>query len=77
MQEVQKWMADVLMCPPETLPPEQTPLSEIEGWDSLRHVGLILGLEKKLNEKLTADQIRGIVTVGDVVVILRQKGADG
>ena len=68
------WIAEVLMCAPEGLPAEATPLAEIDGWDSLRHVGLILGLEKKLNRKLTADQIQGITTLGDVVTILEQKG---
>ena len=73
MREVQEWIGDVLMCAPESLPPEHTPLSDIEGWDSLRHVSLILGLERKLNDKLTAEQIQGIVTLGDVASILRQK----
>lgn len=77
MAELQEWIADVLMCAPELLPPERTPLGEIEGWDSLRHVGLILGLERELNEKLTAEQIKGIVTVGDVAGLLRRKVVDG
>ena len=76
MLEVQKWIADSLTCDLEDLPPEDTPLREIEGWDSLRHLGLILGLERELNEKLTAEQIRGIVTLGDVAGILREKFAD-
>ena len=76
MREVQEWIADVLMCAPESLPAECTRLSEIEGWDSLRHVSLIVGLERKLNEKLTAEQIKGIVTLGDVAGILRQKVID-
>ena len=77
MPELLEWMADVLMCPIESLPPEATPLSEVEGWDSLKHVSLILGLERELNEKLTGDQIKKIVTVGDVVGILRRKVVDG
>ena len=76
MHELRKWIADVLMCEVDDLPPERTRLADIEGWDSLRHVGLIVGLEKKLNEKLTAEQIRGIVTLGDVVSILKQKAVD-
>lgn len=76
MRDVQEWLADMLMCAPEDLPPEYTPLAAVEGWDSLRHVSLILGLERKLNEKLTAEQIKGIVTVGHVSDILRQKVVD-
>jgi acyl carrier protein len=76
MHEVKEWIAYTLMCTLESLPPEDTPLSAIEGWDSLRHVSLILGLERRLNENLTAEQIQGIVTVGDVAGILGQKFPD-
>lgn len=76
MHNVQEWIADVLMCTPESLPPEHTLLTEIEGWDSLRHVSLILGLERALNEKLTAEKIQGIITLGDVAGILGQKATD-
>ena len=76
MGEVQEWIADVLIGAADNLPPACTRLSDIEGWDSLRHVSLIVGLEKKLNKKLTAEQIRGIITLGDVVSILEQKVVD-
>jgi acyl carrier protein len=65
------------MCLPESLPAARTPLSEIEGWDSLRHVSLILGLERELNAKLTGEQIKAIVTIGDVAGLLRRKVVDG
>ncbi len=74
--EAREWIADLLMCTPESLPPDVTPLREVEGWDSLRHVSLVLGLEQKRNKKLTADQIQNIVTVGDVLSILRQNVVD-
>ena len=76
MDDVWRWIADVLTCEADDLPPECTRLSDIEGWDSLRHVGLIIGLERRLNEKLTAEQIRGILTLGDVANILKQKVVD-
>lgn len=73
MHELGKLMASVLMCEPGTLPPESTPLREIKGWDSLKHVLLILGLEKHLNTKLTAEEIHEIVTLGDVACVLKRK----
>ena len=76
MRKVQEWIAEILMCAPESLPPEHTPLQEIEGWDSLKHVSLVVGLERKLGTKLTAAQIRGIVTLGDVADVLKQEVAD-
>jgi acyl carrier protein len=76
MREFEELMADVLTCKPEALPPESTPLRDIEGWDSLKHVLLVVGLENKLNAKLTAEEIQGIVTLADVAQVLRQKGID-
>lgn len=76
MDKAQEWIAEVLMCTPESLPPEQTPLRDVEGWDSLRHVALILGLERELNKKLTAEQIESIITLGDVIAVFRQKVVD-
>lgn len=74
--EVREWIAELLMCSADDLPPECTRLSDLEGWDSLKHVGLIIGLEKQLNAKLSAEQIRGIITLGDVTSILKQKAVD-
>ena len=76
MREFLELMADVLVCDPESLPPEYTPLRNIEGWDSLRHVLLVVGLENKLNMKLTAEEIQEIVTLADVARVLRGKGID-
>jgi acyl carrier protein len=76
MCDPQEWLADVLMCAPESLPAEHTPLNQIEGWDSLKHVSLILSLERTLNQKLSADQIRSIVTIRDLASVLERSAAD-
>jgi acyl carrier protein len=74
MRELEKLMTSVLMLESGTLPPESTPLRDIKGWDSLKHVLLVVGLEKHLNAQLTAEDIQGIVTLADVARVLRQKG---
>jgi acyl carrier protein len=76
MGELEELMASILMCDPGDLPPESTPLREIKGWDSLKHVLLVVGLEKHLNAQLSAEQIKGIVTLADVACVLRQKGVN-
>jgi acyl carrier protein len=76
MHEFQELMADILMCAPEDLPPESTPLRDIEGWDSLKHVQLVVRLEGRLGGRLTAEEIQGVVTLGDVARVLRQKGVN-
>lgn len=69
-------MSDVLMCEPEELPEASTPLRNIDGWDSLKHVMLVVSLEQKLNAKLTADEIQGMVNLADVARVLERKGVD-
>ena len=76
MRELDELMASILMCDLGDLPPESTPLRDIKGWDSLKHVLLVVGLEKRLNTQLSAEQIKGIVTLADVARVLRQKGID-
>jgi acyl carrier protein len=76
MHEFEELMADILMCAPEDLPPESTPLREVEGWDSLKHVQLIVRLEGLLGGKLTAEEIQGIVTLADVGRVLAEKGVN-
>jgi acyl carrier protein len=76
MRKLEELMASILMCGPGTLPPESTPLRDIKGWDSLKHVLLVVGLEKHLNAQLTAEEIQGIVTLADVACVLRQKGVN-
>jgi acyl carrier protein len=74
MRELEKLMTSVLMREAGTLPPESTALRDIKGWDSLKHVLLVVALEKHLNAQLTAEEIKGIVTLADVARLLRQKG---
>jgi acyl carrier protein len=76
MHDLQELIAGILMCEPEDLPPESTALRDLEGWDSLKHVLLVVQLESKLSEKLTAEEIQGMVTLADVSRVLREKGVN-
>jgi acyl carrier protein len=40
---------------------------DIEGWDSLAHVGIVVAIEKKIGRQFTTEQIDGVKTVGDLV----------
>lgn len=48
----------------------QTLLSEIEGWDSLKGVKLMLRIEEELDRELTESELEGIRSVGDVDRVL-------
>lgn len=76
MGEFQELMAGILMCEPDELPPDSTALRDLEGWDSLKHVMLVVSLEQRLNAKLTAEEIEGMVNLGDVARALEREGVN-
>ncbi len=76
MDDFREFMAGILACEQDDLPPDSTPLRNCEGWDSLKHVLLVVGVENKLDSKLTAEQIQGVQTIGDVARLFKEKAAN-
>lgn len=74
MQPLHDKTAELLGCDAGALPAEATALRDLDGWDSLKHVMLVLGLEREAGKKLSADEIKSVVTVGDVCRVLRENG---
>jgi acyl carrier protein len=46
---------------------------DIEGWDSLKHVMLILAIEEEFTVKFTTREVTTLRSVGRIVAQLRQK----
>jgi len=55
---------DELVVTPETA------AGDIEGWDSLMHVTLILNLEKAFKVKFTSTQVASLKNVGDLLKLI-------
>ena len=51
---------------------DSTPLSEIQNWDSLSTVALVLKMEEQIGRELTDDEVEGLQTLGDVEAILNR-----
>jgi acyl carrier protein len=49
-----------------------TKAADIEEWDSLNHIYLIVEIEKKYKIKFTTNQIQGWQSVGDIVKDLNE-----
>ena len=54
-----------------TLTAESTP-ADVEGWDSLAHVAIIIAVQKHIGRRFTTDQIEGLQSVGDLVRLAEQ-----
>jgi len=46
---------------------EKTTAADIEEWDSINHIYLIVGIEKKFKKKFTTTQIQNWKSVGDIL----------
>jgi acyl carrier protein len=51
----------------------QLSAKEVDGWDSLTHIRLILTVEKHFHIKLSVSEIGGLQNVGGLVDIIRQR----
>lgn len=52
---------------------ESTVANDIDEWDSLTHIQLIVAIEKHFNIKFTTSEIRNFKNVGDVCRALQVK----
>jgi acyl carrier protein len=57
---------------PVALHPEMT-ARDVEEWDSLAHVRLLLTIERKFQIKFSASEVGGLKTVGDLVLLIERK----
>jgi acyl carrier protein len=52
---------------------DSTTAADIDGWDSLTHINLIVQVEKEFKIKLTTAEVRGLKNVGDFVALIANK----
>lgn len=54
---------------------DATTADDIEGWDSLTHIDLIVQVEKTFRIKLSTGEVRGLKNVGDFIALVAKKAA--
>lgn len=52
---------------------ESTTAEDIEDWDSLTHIQLIVEIEKKFNVKFTTQEISSLKNVGEFIALVESK----
>lgn len=68
-------VADVLGIAPDRVVDSARP-GELANWDSVRHVNLIMRLEKQYGVSFDYAEMTRLTSVGDIRSALREKGAD-
>ena len=52
---------------------DSTTANDIEDWDSLEHIGLIVAIERKFNIKFNMGEITSLKNVGEMVDIIVER----
>lgn len=52
---------------------DTTTADDIEGWDSLEHINLVVAIEKNFGIKFNMDEVAKMQNVGEMVDIIMQK----
>ena len=52
---------------------ESTTADDVDGWDSMNHIFIVVELEKRFGVKFHAAEMEDLKNVGDLVALLTQK----
>ena len=74
-QKLQKIIGDVLEVDPEEIGPE-TAFVEDLGADSLDLFEMVMALEDEYSVEIPAEDLQNLLTVGDVMKYLKDKGVE-
>lgn len=72
MEKVRKLVAEVFQIKESDIT-SQTNMKNIDSWDSLTHMELIVSLEDEFGIEFTADEIMEMVDVGKIEKIVGEK----
>ena len=73
MITIQKIMSEVLRIPPERIQ-DSMHMRDVEEWDSLKHMELILTIERACGIELSGDEIAEMTSLSAIKAILAKHG---
>jgi acyl carrier protein len=73
-EQVEGLLADVLQIPAATITDELA-MKDLDVWDSLKHMELIVSLEQSFGIQLSFDDIVAMQSVGEIKRVLRERSA--
>jgi acyl carrier protein len=71
-EQVRTLAADVFQVAPEQISEASTP-EQIEGWDSVQHLNLILALETQFNVEFEPEEIEQMKSIGNFASLVETK----
>lgn len=73
-EKVEGLLAEVLQVPAAEINDDLS-MKDVEAWDSLKHMELVVSLEQTFGLQLTFDEIVAMQSVGEIKRVMRGKGA--
>jgi acyl carrier protein len=74
IRDIQPIFRDVLDIPDLQLT-RQSNASNVEGWDSLAHVNLVMAIEKRYKIKIALGELQDLKNVGEMADLIQKKTA--
>ena len=73
-RNVEQVVAEVLQMPP-TMVNDELAMQDVDVWDSLKHMELIVSLEETFGLRLTFEEIVTMQSVARIKRVLKERGA--
>jgi len=73
--KVEGVLAEVLQLPPSQITDDLT-MKDVEAWDSLKHMELIVALETALDVQLTFEEIVAMQSVREIKRVLAERSVE-
>ena len=68
-EQVQQIASDLFAVPTDRITAETSP-DNLESWDSIQHLNLVLALEEKFNLQLSPEEMEQMRSIGQITTLL-------
>ena len=75
-EKIESLLVEVLQLAPSTITNDLA-MKNLDAWDSLKHMELVISLEQAFDLQLTFDDIVAMQSVREIKRVLRERGAVG
>jgi acyl carrier protein len=73
-EKVEGLLAEVLQMSATEIT-DDLAMKDVDAWDSLKHMELVVSLEQAFDTQLTFDEIVAMQSVGEIKRVMRERGA--
>jgi len=73
-EKVEGLLAEVLQMSAAEIT-DDLAMKDVDAWDSLKHMELVVSLEQAFDTQLTFDEIVAMQSVGEIKRVMRERGA--